>query len=1110
MALGLSSSDGAKPVLSLEVQNSTDIAPQDEALARQEFARRMEGMFFTWREQVLEMMKYYIKEQPAKFKRFKEVFTMDRFRRQILPVLMGMYQEADWSEGIERTNFDGMSVLGHLCTEGIFNEKVDLDPALIREFFSPEEPPAKATGNRVARGQYRHFFTRFGYHATCIVAQFQGAVGRGNLKPTEEWHDFWEKVESYVGKDNLDKIASVWQNFPTEIRTGKVFNRFLAVCKRLNDKDERLMSAFLTINGRRNFGAEKLEDLEKRFPYFDGDEVEKEMEALAQYPDLVEELAELGRWTLYRFKANLTYQKERTPVPEGGLERVRLTTIPDNLERAGYSPEEIKEILKLPMSVGNHRLETYMVDILSAYPQIDQNYPGGVKAFIEFWEDMLDHDSRHEKTLKKLFMARRFVTPKGYRQMPKKNREDYTRVATDVMKYLREFSFPYWEYTKWGQGMKDLLREDPEAFEAEMQKACQCAFQFFVFAKQSWRPAPEPAKVILEAYLKNYGEPGFEGFIDGLSVLADHWARRLEDRCWHGDTYMMQQDVCAYVGAPDYVEHLTGKRPSLEKFDGAYAAHALSLKDDIRSFPTNEDANFNRTTQDLFADLVEGYQGGSLLDPNFECPELGKKECEQVFLGIQEQLTEIRRIGSISAAETLKTLEKPLNRIHRRIGRVRRKYARGGDEEMVEELKRWEKLSGNLKRQMRSALRLSDWQGILGLQRSGSTIVGRNTEIPQDHWLRQANMGTQFAAVSGSLYASLGLEDSTPGLRLLNGMVPEGVMEPLDLSAEKAALSEGTITIEEMIESIRQSGREGVLRRNIAQALPFVAQRIQTERLKLPGLMAMGSKIETQRAMSASQVRFVLDLGGFGDIRTTPFRLKHANKSLVQPPMPTAFEEQLNILMFCIFGVVDKRKPDFQVTAGARWGEEMASTVGSSMILGSQTGVRYRKGAFGTEHWDDFTGARIMVYDAGVRSKRLPFDIPGARGRTDMMGRRDLDDLNLWQILQTMATHGELEGRFGAHMQKYRERLMKVLKKFGRLDRAMNESAWIYQNNEHGDIQLYHESMVWKFSDAWFEFPELRQAVRILIGATLVQPMLEQRDTILREERDEVEYLKNY
>jgi hypothetical protein len=227
-----------------------------------------------------------------------------------------------------------------------------------------------------------------------------------------------------------------------------------------------------------------------------------------------------------------------------------------------------------------------------------------------------------------------------------------------------------------------------------------------------------------------------------------------------------------------------------------------------------------------------------------------------------------------------------------------------------------------------------------------------------------------------------------------------------------------------------------------------------------------------------------------------------------------ASELELSMLIHVLerFELIPHIEPEIQATMAGQWNEDEASVVGASVRLATLRAVIYKPGAFSTTH-DVVTGKRIMAYDGGVRLRNLPFDLPAAKGRTDMLGLRHFSDLGVYRRLGTLASHAHYDGPLGNQLRKYEREFLRILEQEGLVE-VLRSSAWIYDHAKEGDSAEDHEHMVGAFTGAW-----LRAAQRPDFGVIAqVQELLRdtdralqaKRETLFRSRQDEMQKLLEF
>ena len=345
------------------------------------------------------------------------------------------------------------------------------------------------------------------------------------------------------------------------------------------------------------------------------------------------------------------------------------------------------------------------------------------------------------------------------------------------------------------------------------------------------------------------------------------------------------------------------------------------------------------------------------------------------------------------------------------------------------------------------------------------------------------------------------------GMSILLGA---GAMEFENMEDGIARLPVDSNTSFEELSGLLMDGRyEKILRGNIAMVLPRLEQAILSERARMPGLLPVGGKIHKKKPVNEEGLAAVEKI--FGLPAGTSFKLIHANKTLLLPPLPSALEMQMLVKVLESFGVIDLAIDDLQICAAGRRPEENAAIVGSATLLSRNIGRTYADGAFQTSHRE--TGARIMAYDAGVKLNGMPFDSHILHGRTDILGTQDVGDFGRYQVLSSLAAHQETGEIFTPLMRTFSKDYLKVLERAG-LHRVLRQSAWVFDNAKGDDDLRNHEGMVRRFTDKWMyasgrpDFGVIRD-VKTLIGIAKGK-IEEAAPALIAHNREEFDRLLKY
>lgn len=886
-------------------------------------------------------------------------------------------------------------------------------------------------------------------------------------------------------KDELDEMWAFTLNMPKEWREniGKACAAYheLEIIHQYLDAVPKVIEYF-TEKGRpelidyylRYCASPHMESGSKsKFPVCDPEAVFKEMEALYEYGDLKDDLMAFANFLFNKRGVESTFLKDSS-APELGsalpmhsfVEQV-LEDYPDH--------EKIKEILRIPFDYP--RLGPESVFPVVYYKHIDENFPGGMQEFIKFIVEIRPYIYTSGKTGHDFFMSlTSFV-----RIAPKENLERFWALGKRVIKYLREDSTPYLYTKNHSPVLKELLDKDFDAFEKIILEGMNVAFQMSVVMPD--RTGDADSKVF-EAYLKFYGDPKFDNFVDGLKILI------------HESAF--------------YVDRVKGKIKQKEISDKLDMVIDMYLSESVDKTDKDSPAKLRDHDNRLhaLAFKLSGFENVFVLDDE-KINECRDESLEMTNAHVlydknfpKERINQLLMILSNSYDYRMtNTLEK-----HDLLTESLADF----DREVTNPPSSVEKAIERVRDDVKATIDLNYWRDILGFDESGRGLKSEGCEeISHDSWIYHANPSTQLAASSGALFLALGLNSLSDDLSELNFTIPDGVLNPMFFNRELDAFASGEIKIQELLEVLRSQDKEKMLKANIQKALPYVVKAIRSARLSYPGLMPIGTKIESCKDLSFKDFRFVLDLAGLGDIRTTPFQLKHNGRSLVNPPLPSAFEQKLLTYFFSMFGVIDASKIDMQVTMGGRMDNEIARVVCASSILASDVSVQYAKAAFSAGAYDGTTDSRIMVYDAGVRKNGLPFDLPNAEGRTDKVACKSMTDIFLLQVLGTFGVHYQFDGQFKDQMKGYKSGFEEILNRHS-LGKCISEASWIFDVLEPWDAAEFHEEMIGKFTMARRDNPDLRDEVRDLMAEKLLVYLKSNSQRISEESPLDYERLKTY
>lgn len=325
------------------------------------------------------------------------------------------------------------------------------------------------------------------------------------------------------------------------------------------------------------------------------------------------------------------------------------------------------------------------------------------------------------------------------------------------------------------------------------------------------------------------------------------------------------------------------------------------------------------------------------------------------------------------------------------------------------------------------------------------------------------------------------------------------------LSAEYSAIESEGKKASLLIEAVEAQGLHDILAERVHTELPHATRVIMDGRRRVMGLMPIGGKIETPVGSDPVDLHFLMTSGGLG---LTPFTLKHADRSLVLPPGLCPEEVYINMLHPVLFGLYDKNDADFQMTIGGRMKMGSANIVGPSIYLNSPTNVVHKFDAFQNDAF--YTSGRCMVYDAGIRKRGLPFDLTNADGRTDMCGRRNIQDIRLYQLFGTMAIHRDFDGPYKPIMESYSKYFTRLMHNFGYAD-ILHRSPWIVPVGDTltGIAHETHAMQLQRCNEAWRN-PAVRMGLQFLITEFVLKPFKEIQRTLCEDQPNECRKMLYY
>jgi hypothetical protein len=295
-----------------------------------------------------------------------------------------------------------------------------------------------------------------------------------------------------------------------------------------------------------------------------------------------------------------------------------------------------------------------------------------------------------------------------------------------------------------------------------------------------------------------------------------------------------------------------------------------------------------------------------------------------------------------------------------------------------------------------------------------------------------------------------------------------------DINVVKALPSKEVKTPEET--HVGAYGTPGVVAKQLLDILiriiPALKEQVVEVRRDSFGLLPVGGKVHILHAVDIKKFDAFRDLIG---LKHTAFKLDRAETSVILPAVPSAKELKLVVSALEAFGIIDGEFPELQVSLPGRLDPRDAAILGSAILLSTEKGVEYDENAFLTNQ-NDATGKRIMSYDAagGYPLTRLPF-MTDLEGRTDMLGRRSLEDIELIQLLGTVLIQAKAKsGPFAKFAEEFKRKYLEILKKYDLS--SVIEGSWIFR--PHADVlnddeaNKNHYKTVKKCTDEYFKCAE--------------------------------------
>lgn len=1052
----------------------------------------------------------------------------DFFRQEIYPTIMEI---ADTPEEVYQLGVEAIYMLEDLMVGELsytthstnthliygFFRNFDLDDNLYpRSRYSGKYYSREGTqryNNSEAVAMFKYYYTNYGYWVTRCIARHQG----------------WETDRHYDGGDYTNskweidrKLDTATQDVPQEYMDD-IFRIFY---KRGGFNNGKGISSVI---GRevKQFMEKGKEDLlplyfELLFAQEKDLSWEQKSPTMGEVDVVIEQLEALNNMGVFRepaivfAKADLEFEHSclgfELSFIEGTLSNglgINVAELIKKYKSAGKTDEEICEILQLSERFAP--IWKQVSKMATHYLEIEENFPGGMSAFFEYLDSISSSPN----------CTRIFVQAVIENKFPTVNLETYLEVGKILVDRLGDdaqayFNFSFVAVKNPNSVLLDLLNE-PEKFTQVMLAAAE-----FAGAIRYKTGSDSPEQTIFDDFMQYFGDShffelmmGYKILIEGTNLVKEKWdfdkiPSRHRDESDLGRIFSQYARLkWSYRDAEEYMKSGEKTLPASMPYQ-ELATCLLYIGTEIPRWEMSVEQKFSEY-------LRNGVKPGLALclayiqvDPeNAIIPELegidfgmsGEKlrKVVNALAFSQQRLSELLHDNGKDPSIHLHWIKQYPDRHELDYGKF---------EGLAEQLQMLESLEDDpeiaahidikpFKKTINEAMRFSLMQRMMGI-----AFNDNSSQVQTSDFFMETNSATKLAIMGMSLMLA-SKSKSIRGIseHLQNLPLPESTCL-IRMNDPDAARGQLQLLVD-------NPKLEAIISENLKLVVPKVEEMVMRARVTTPGLMPVGGKIHTLGSMDNPMLE---KLRKIFKLNSTAFRLIHADDSLLLPPLPSDLEEIFLIEFLEKVGIINRDKPELQVTMAGRWDESHAALVGSATILGSQRGVQYKRGAFETTH-DHQTGARIMAFDAGVKAKNLPYDLANAKGRTDMLGRRHYGDISTYRLLGTLATHHQFDGPLAPFYSLFEREYTDILQRRG-LDNAVHQSEWVFngRNAEHGLDE--HHRMVDAFTSAWFEgseqpnFGVIGDVQQLIRGVhRRIQSL---REKIIAENPQQFDFLKRY
>jgi len=1079
------------------------------------------------------------------------------FLEVLLPVVRSLASTLPQLVEIAHTAFDALERL--LCCE-LTSNQLRAKTHVVEGFFDIRDVEHPKYSYRIGHcsGQFQYFYKKYGADYALAVAQLQGWLSDehcegasycwGSSKIEDHFRDFLQSCpETYRGR--LMQIYTRYCRMNHYWGAAFVHGFEAVVRAFVKNGKQHLIPLLLDVADlgfHIHVGDHYSPSRVNGFPLFSPESMMREVEALSDHPFRSEMLA----WARRRVQSDRSFASHISFVKTPQEEKEKLFDLSfadqiENFRASGLDDSQIRTILALPET--HPWLADSAESVVSNFLDLEKKFPGGAQGMIEYLQKLLPSKSCISACIT-AFRARSGQIP------PDIDAPAY-QTGIELVQRLGDAAAPFFQDKifrgdEWRYGrQKQIDFSDPKVQRREeiRMKRIRAAskiveafpldpsggnvarakiFQWLISFKKNDPKGrlfgggdPKDLEAAIAVFKEAYSTyPSLQRPEEGrrelwrinsdLQYLLEHFERVCQTVSAirrKGDTraFPSFENLARYVrflslDLGDVLGTLSGQYCTILTQNSdidptvamviPVAEHAVDMLDvvDLEKLPVSSEllgdlregqkiAAFVRQTRKMAQDIYRS--GGLHMSDEF----LGVHARRDRTALVQKFVTEFDFAGRLAEIRRL---------------RGQKKFAKLFQLDKIE-------------RDLTLALNTVHIRE-MAASRSSPAVQGKLTSIvPAVHtsdlssklegseFFRGTNPGTKLAILGTSMRLAM----EGPAGKYARGLG----LEVLPFLLADANRNEG---VSPRIREMRCKRAFDILARNIAKMMPVVEREVLEARRNAAGFMPQGLKVHTPDKVNRDvfamlSEMFNVDVGGFAMER---------HEGICLPPLPTALELRMLTTLLEFFVGVRAETRQLQTTMAGRLSEQGAAIQASTILLTTPLGGRYRDDAFATSHGHK-TGGRLVIFDAGVRTEGLPFDVPAASGRTDILGRRALEDVDVQKVVGTLVTHGQFGGHFEELFDEFRLRHLDILRRYG-LESALHFSAWIADHAERGDSLAFHGAMVDRFATE-----RLRSLDRVDLGivrdmghlvADMAERMRRKQPRLIAQVPDEFTHLMRY